>query len=34
MKEYNKMSNYAMSDCVLREISKRRENPHIFWCHQ
>ena len=32
MTEYNKVSNYAINDYVLREISKRRENLHIFWC--
>lgn len=30
MKQYNKVSNYAMNDYVLREISKRREKSSHF----
>lgn len=31
MKEYNKVSNYAVDEYVLKGDSKRRENPDIFW---
>ena len=30
MKEYNKVLSYIIDEYVLRENSKRRENPCIF----